>query len=182
MHSIRASNKTSRYLPLLPLAILVASPGCGGGDGGTGGSSAGQGGIGNGTSGDGGGGASASGGTAGGAGNTAGAGTAGGGGSTAGGGTSDSGNPMSARSCDKDCAALAKTECARPDFSIATCVPQCQKAAQDGIDGARAVGCLDQYLVLDVCRANDPVCRHPDPKECVPENDAYIQCLTNAAQ
>jgi hypothetical protein len=89
---------------------------------------------------------------------------------------------MSARSCDRDCAALASTECAGPDFSIATCVPQCQKAAQDGINGARAVGCLDQYLALDVCRANDPVCTHPNPNECVQENAAYIQCLTNAAK
>jgi hypothetical protein len=168
MHSIRASNKTSRYLSLLPLAILVATLGCQGSDGGaSSGSTAGSGAVVNGTSGTGGGGASA------------GASTAGGGGSTAGGGTG--GNPMSARSCDADCAALANTECAGGSFSIATCVPQCQQTAQAGIDGAKTVGCLDQYLALDKCRASDPVCTHPDPSKCVQENAAYIACLQDAA-
>lgn len=178
MHSTNTSNQTSFYLTLLSLSVLVALAGCQGDDGGNsavGGNSAGtagQGGIANGTSG--GGGATTTGGTA------DGASMAGRGGNTAGGGTSGGGNPMSARSCDKDCPALASPECAR--FTIATCVAQCQKAAQDGIDGAKAVGCLDQYLALDQCRVNDPVCTHPNPNECVPEDAAYIQCLQNAAQ
>jgi len=164
MHSMRAWITTSRYLRLLPLAIIVAILGCGGADNGASVSTAGQGGSGNGGRGN------------------AGASTTSAGGSTAAGGTGGNGNPMSARSCDNDCAATANTECAGPSFSIATCVPQCQKAAQDGIDGARAVGCLDQYLTLDKCRVNDPVCTHPNPNECVPENAAYIQCLQDAAQ
>lgn len=160
MRPRNASNKTARYLLLLAVLVLVTIPGCQGGDSGN---SAGE--SGNGSSG-----ATASGGAAGGAGNTAGA--------DAGG----SAGAMSARSCDDDCAALANTECADANFSIATCVPQCQKDAQDAIIGAQAVGCRDQYLALDKCRANDPVCTHPNPSECVPENAAYIQCLTDAAQ
>jgi hypothetical protein len=75
---------------------------------------------------------------------------------------------------------LADTLCAEVDFSIETCVPECEQTAQAGIDGARDVGCLDQYLTLDVCRADDPVCTHPNPNECVEENDSYIQCLEDA--
>lgn len=147
--------------------MVVATLGCQGSDGGTASGSAGGGGVVNGASGNGGG-------------ATAGAGTSGEGGSTAGGGGSG-GNAMSARSCDADCAALANTECAGGSFSIATCVPQCQQTAQQGIDDAKAAGCLNQYLALDKCRANDPVCTHPDPSKCVAENNAYIQCLTDAA-
>src|SRR5258708_38860249 len=54
--------------------------------------------------------------------------------------------------------------------------------AQDGINGAIAVGCLDQYLALDKCRANDPVCTHPNPNACVPENTAYIQDRKSVAE
>ena len=86
---------------------------------------------------------------------------------------------MGARSCDRDWAASANTECASPNFSIKTCVADCEKAFHEAADGAKAVGCLDEFLAFDACRVNDPVCTHPNPNECVGENDSYIQRLEN---
>jgi hypothetical protein len=59
-------------------------------------------------------------------------------------------------------------------------VPECERAAQEKIGDAREIGCLTQYLALDLCRADDPVCIHPNPAECVEQNDAYVACLENA--
>jgi hypothetical protein len=75
---------------------------------------------------------------------------------------------------------LASTACAEADFTQEKCVMDCEKAFQDAAAEARSIGCLDEFLALDACRADDPVCTHPNPRECVPENDAYIQCLENA--
>ncbi|HSU40121.1 MAG TPA: hypothetical protein VLJ38_11145, partial [Polyangiaceae bacterium] len=127
------------------------------------------------------GGAAGDGGISGAAGSAADGGTSPGGGGSDGGGTAGAaGAPSGARSCEKDCTDLANTECAGPDFDVAACIPDCEQAAQDAIDAASQIGCLDQFLALDACRADDPVCTHPNPNECVAENAAYIQCLEDA--
>jgi hypothetical protein len=90
------------------------------------------------------------------------------------------GGTTGARSCDRDCVALASTACAGANFTQEKCVADCEKAFQDAVAEATKIGCLKEFLALDACRADDPVCTHPNPNECVPENNAYIQCLTNA--
>jgi hypothetical protein len=174
----------SRYLPLFAISLVASLAGCGEDEGGDSGDS--QGGESN--SGSGGapeGGNTASGGTS--NGGTASGGASNGGapnGGTSSGGTSSGGTggsgATSARSCEQDCADLADTSCAGADFSVETCIPECEQMAQAAIDGAREAGCLEPYLALDACRADDPVCTHPNPSECVEENDAYIRCLEDA--
>jgi hypothetical protein len=191
---VRPLAACSRYLPLFALSLFVSLPGCGEDEGGDGGDGKG----GESSSGSGGapeGGDTASGGTSNGGtanGGTANGGTSSGGasnGGTSSGGTSSGGTntggtggsgATSARSCEQDCADLADTSCAGADFSVETCIPECEQTAQAAIDGAREAGCLEPYLALDACRADDPVCTHPNPSECVEENDAYIQCLEDA--
>jgi len=160
-----------RSLALFTFALVTSLLGCGesdgdgdgAGNGTNGGSSADNGGEANG-------GDTSSGGS------TSTGGTANGG--TANGGTG--GGVTGARSCEQDCEALADTLCAEDDFSVATCVPECEQAFQYAAASAEEKGCLEEFLVLDVCRADDPVCTHPSPTECVEENASYIQCLEDA--
>jgi hypothetical protein len=155
MRSLTVSRKNPRYLAFLAFALLTSLLGCGD-DGGETGNSAGD------------------------AGAPSGGGTTNGG--TSNGGTGGGGVAPSARSCEQDCEDLADTLCAEEDFTVETCIPECEQAFQDAADSAGGKGCLEEFLVLDVCRADDPVCFHPDPNECVEENDAYIQCLEDAIE
>jgi hypothetical protein len=192
MHALATSNR-SRSLPQLACAFLLTAIGCGGGGGGTSNGSSSAGGepsggdtsrsgqkpsAGESNAGDG-----ADGGDTSSGGDTSKSGAPNGGtdsGGAANAGAGGEGNATGARSCEKDCADLANTSCAEADFSIETCKPKCEQEAQKKIDDAREIGCLIQYLSLDLCRVDDPVCTHPNPAECVEENDAYVLCLENA--